>query len=533
MDKLLRLILIFMCLFFAVDRQVYAIDFSQYESGNCDPEKDIDCYTFTNNFFFEYPQETSPLSKHLFSTPGLQIGGILGQTPLRSDAVNYSIRAYTRHGIGQYLFGEASIGFGVVSGRNYKSRLMPIEYRLNYQLAGLGMSDFKLFNQTAFPYLYIGGGALYHMPVSVPSPQDPLTTEMGELLPTSSLWNFDRGISAVVPAGIGVDIRLDPSTVFNVQLGYNQSIAISDNSFRNGYWGISIGLNFARSNTKARTQPRPVKTFTRTTAPATAMKSPKPPVVFLDDIDKRFIRFDVLSAEIKPEDQSFVEYTASVMQLHENLTLQISGHADKTGADSVNEMISVSRALTVYLALIDQGISPERLHYTAYSNQRPLSTSEDAENEKHKDRRVDFRTNRSDIQTIKQQGENEIYVPAYLSEFEYNVPLFPPRELAFAGNSLSPDDFSEMQILLTSYLMHSRPEMKLIVLSKPEIGPGPELRKALGHARPNVIRAKLVELGIDPQRIRTADEGSELYQNYNDLLEGELQMNLLIPVEEF
>lgn len=531
MDKLLRLILIFTCFFFALDLQLYALDFSQSGSEKCDPVKDTNC-PVENEFFLEYPSDTQPLNGNLFSTPGLQIGGFLGQTPFRNNAINYSIRAYTRQSLGQHLFGEASIGFGVVSGREYKSRLIPVEYRLNYQLAGLGVSDFQLFNQDAFPYLYLGGGLLYHMPVSVPSPEDPLTTEMGELLPTSSLWDFERGVSAVVPAGIGVDIRLDPSTVFNVQFGYNQSIAITENSFRNGYWGISIGLNFARSNARLRTPVRPIKAITRSPAPVTNVQPPKPPVVFLDDIDKRFIRFDVLSAEIKPEYQKFVDYTVSTMHLHQDLTLQISGHADSTGTDPVNEMISRSRALSVYFDLIDQGISPDRLSYTAFSNRNPISSGESSLDV---DRRVVFRTNMAEPREITPPSEDEIYVPRYLSEFEFNTPLFPPKELVFIENSLIPEDFSEMQILLTSYLMHSRPEMKLIVLSQSGVGPGPKLREALAYARPNIIRAKLAELGIDPQRILAANKAKnvQLFEEYDALLGGELQMNLLIPVEEF
>lgn len=527
MDKSLRLIIIFMCLIFVVDRQVYAIDFTQSESENCDPEKDVDCYTVTGNFFFEYPRETLPFSRHLFAAPGLQIGGILGQTPFRSDGVNYSVRAYTRHGVGEYLFGEASIGFGVVSGPNYESHLMPVEYRLNYQLAGLGVSDFKLFNQTVYPYLYVGGGLLYHKPVFVPSPEDPLIEEMGEVLPASSLWNFERGMSALVPAGVGVDIRLDPSTVFNVQFGYNQSIAITDNSFRSGYWGISIGLNFARTNTGVRTQARSIKTFTRSAAPVAKIDQPKPPVVFLNDIENRFIQFDALSAEIKPEYQTFVEYIAFVMELNKDINLQILGHANQTGTDRINEMISYSRALNVYNELIDRGIGSIRLGYASFSDRRPILEDDSTADI---NRRVEFRTSKA-----KTKPRDEIYQPNYLSEFELNTPLIPPQKLIFIRNSLTPDDYSEKQILLISHLLHSQPDMKLIVLSQSGAGAGPKLREALAYARPNVIRAKLIELGIDPQRILAANkaENARLFEEYDTLLGGEQQMNLLIPVEEF
>ena len=493
----------------------------------CDPVTDTDCTAITEDIFLTTPHSTIPADGGLFTTPGLQIGGFLGQTPYSGNNLNYAVRAYTRQGYGQHFFGEASISLGVVSGPTYKSRLLPVEYRLNYQLAGLGMSDFELFNRTGSPYVYIGGGFLYHMPVALPAPDDPLTEDMGDRLPASPFWDFDGGISAVVPAGVGVDIRLDPSTVFNVQFGYSQSIAITDNSFRSGYWGISIGLNFARTNTGVRTQARSIKTFTRSAAPVAKIDQPKPPVVFLNDIENRFIQFDALSAGIKPEYQTFVEYIAFVMELNKDINLQILGHANQTGTDRINEMISYSRALNVYNELIDRGIGSIRLGYASFSDRRPILEDDSTADI---NRRVEFRTSKA-----KTKPRDEIYQPNYLSEFELNTPLIPLQKLIFIRNSLTPDDYSEKQILLISHLLHSQPDMKLIVLSQSGAGAGPKLREALAYARPNVIRAKLIELGIDPQRILAANkaENARLFEEYDTLLGGEQQMNLLIPVEEF
>lgn len=527
-----------LCFSVSVPFLLTATDTGSKSMGDCDPKVE-ECDPIKGPLLKPATLSTVPTSRSFFSASGFQLGGFLGQTAFANDQVNFSIRAYTRQGFSRHLFGEAAISFGIISGLNYKTRLIPIDYRFNYQLAGFGVDNIEFLNFSGAPYIYLGAGLLYHTPISVPSPDDPLTIEMGGTLPSSNYWSFNRGITPVVPAGVGIDFRVDPSTVLSFQFGYNQSLnamALSGDGFRSGYWGFTFGFNVRTKNEKLIRPMSPASANRTPTAmaPPFAIASPSPVMKQLDDIDGRNVRFDVLSAVVKPEYTSIIENTARTMNLNSDLFLDVSGHADRTGDDPVNDMISFSRALSVYFELIDLGVEPERLSYNAFSNENPI-TSEERRESYYLDRRVEFRTSRTRSGEITKPQPSDMYVPAHLENFEYNSPLFPSNELVFEHNSLELDSFSEMNILLTSYLMHSRPEMKLMIVSDVEFGAGKELREALAFARPNVIRAKLTELGIDPSRVLAVNKKSsaEIPEEYRTRDVDGVQRNLLLPVEKF
>lgn len=169
---------------------------------------------------------------------------------------------YYRRQYGDYFFGDARAAIGIVTDPFQKVRIIPVEYRLNLRFKGQSGSGSGGYRPLS-PYLYAGVGLLYHKTLEVNPPVDPRLGRLDGRLPTSSLFEFDDGVTPVIPVGIGVDILLDPAVNLTLQAGYQRVMnrfALSGNAFKNHYLGLSIGLNFRSRNPSRpipQTQPAP------------------------------------------------------------------------------------------------------------------------------------------------------------------------------------------------------------------------------------------------------------------------------------
>ncbi|MEX1063001.1 MAG: OmpA family protein [Balneolaceae bacterium] len=495
-------------------------------------------------------------SGSLFESVGLQFGTLRGQTSLADGLPGYSLRVNARHPLDGYWFGEAGLSLGFISGARYRTRLLPVEYRFNYRLSGFGIDDLELFSRSGSPYLFTGGGFLYHKPVEVPAPEDPFTDGMGDVLPVSSLWSFGSGLDPYIPVGAGMDFQLDPSTSLNLQFSYNQSLhflSLHGDGFRQGYWGLTVGLNFGTDRKPVRAQP-PVGLQPPLRKPVAFRHLPQAEPVQIDldpaelepalltgaimaDINRTVLYFDVLSAEIRPEDEQVLDRIARVLKHFDDYTLSVSGHADSTGLNPVNEMISESRARAVWLELVDRGVDPGQIELSAYADRQPLSVNRLPEYwfTRYRDRRVNFQTEQRAFQSVYGTAEKAIPVVAEFEEFEYGEPLLNLRDLTFTHTMLGLDKHSQENLQMVSGLLHSTPEMNLLIFSEAEADTGPEFGLALSKARADLIRAELVLTGIEAGRLkvvsRGSDDGNALFKLFKPYLSGPHQHNLVIPVE--
>ena len=177
---------------------------------------------------------------------GIGFGGIIGQT---DDLVNresrFLARAYLRYGIVNGVQAEVGAGLGKLAGQNRKgnrqgtqdnstalSELVPVDFRL-------------LFSPFSFsgwnPYLYGGIGAVHYKMEEIPTNSDPNVKKSG--------W------SGYAPCGIGVQIRMDDHTSFEVSGGYNFAFTDNINTItgasqinakkNDAFWNFLVGLSVA------------------------------------------------------------------------------------------------------------------------------------------------------------------------------------------------------------------------------------------------------------------------------------------------
>jgi hypothetical protein len=79
---------------------------------------------------------------------GVGAGAALGITDITDNKAQFFARGFFRHPITTGLHGELGVGAGRMGGDDYKTQIIPIEYRFL-------VSPFKLAKVN--PYLYVGG----------------------------------------------------------------------------------------------------------------------------------------------------------------------------------------------------------------------------------------------------------------------------------------------------------------------------------------------------------------------------------------
>lgn len=104
----------------------------------------------------------------------------------------------------------------------------------------------------------------------------------------------------------------------------------------------------------------------------------------------RNIFFETNKYELKSESTQELERLIKMMRENATLQIEISGHTDNSGSESLNQRLSENRAKSVYDFLILHGISASRLKYIGYGMSRPIA-SNDTEDGRAKNRRTEIK----------------------------------------------------------------------------------------------------------------------------------------------
>lgn len=103
------------------------------------------------------------------------------------------------------------------------------------------------------------------------------------------------------------------------------------------------------------------------------------------------IHFEYNSSLVKGDDDlRIVQKVAQYMKRHPALYVFIEGHCDKRGSASYNLALGVNRGNTVRAALIQEGVSPDRIFTISYGKERPLF-EEDTDEAFRLNRRAQFK----------------------------------------------------------------------------------------------------------------------------------------------
>lgn len=101
------------------------------------------------------------------------------------------------------------------------------------------------------------------------------------------------------------------------------------------------------------------------------------------------IEFDVGSDRLRPTSDAPLAAAAAVLKAKTDLTVEVEGHTDDTGAEAANLALSQRRAQAVMARLVALGVPAARLTAKGYGASRPIASNETAEG-KQRNRRVEL-----------------------------------------------------------------------------------------------------------------------------------------------
>jgi len=149
---------------------------------------------------------------------GVRVGGVISQTEFSGNASGFLGRAHFRYAFIEQIAAELGVGFGVLNGYGFNSRFFPVDIRL-------AMSPFT--GSRWSPYLYIGGGGMF------------FKSERG--------GNKLQDQTAYIPAGGGVQFKVDNIVAIDLSAGYNKTFsdtfAPTLTNAQAGFWNFSVGIS--------------------------------------------------------------------------------------------------------------------------------------------------------------------------------------------------------------------------------------------------------------------------------------------------
>ena len=121
--------------------------------------------------------------------------------------------------------------------------------------------------------------------------------------------------------------------------------------------------------------------------------TPLPPVAAPPPCESRLqlsdIEFDFDQATLRPGSRSTLTEIGTQLRGCRDVSIEVSGYADSTGAAAYNQTLSERRAESVRRALIDAGVDPARLSTRGYGSTHPIAPN-DTRAGRAKNRRVEF-----------------------------------------------------------------------------------------------------------------------------------------------
>ena len=174
---------------------------------------------------------------------GIQVNGALSATEFEDDngiaLSSYLFRAFLRFELSKYFNAELGAGYGNLSGDDfnyttmkkgtgeYSTSIIPIDARLLYT-----PFDLESWN----PYFYAGIGLMNYNVGTKPGVVSPKPVEAD-------------GWTAVIPIGLGTEIKLSDEVLLDLSVGLNYSMTENINfykidEFNDGYFNIGAGITF-------------------------------------------------------------------------------------------------------------------------------------------------------------------------------------------------------------------------------------------------------------------------------------------------
>ena len=213
--------------------------------------------------------------------------------------------------------------------------------------------------RTINPYIFGGIGANYAF-------NNDEATDLKSSFPTTNyLWD-DNNISPALRAGLGFNIRLSDAVALNLE-GNTSFINDHFNSKKGSKADFQIkalaGLTFSFG--KAKPAPAPVIVPPAPAPVAEPAPAPKEEPIIVEpafESLQRNVLFVINKWDIRDSEQYKIDEVVQALKDNPDTKVRVSGYADKaTGTAKRNQFLSEKRAEVVAQAIVDAGISKDRI----------------------------------------------------------------------------------------------------------------------------------------------------------------------------
>jgi outer membrane protein OmpA-like peptidoglycan-associated protein len=457
---------------------------------------------------------------------GLYFGGVMGKTDLSDDRLSILVRPFIRHQLFSKMDGEFSIGIGLLNSTEYRTRIVPVDYRLQYFPFRNLAAGYRSAVRSNDIFLYAGAGALNFHHARILRPNDPLTEHAGKTISNSEHWSFGKNWSAQAPVGIGTKVWLDQGTALLLTAGYvftsSEALSAVPSAKSDGYWNVSVGLSM-RSLFRPKPEPMPEPIYP-VTPPVAVVVEPviEEPVVVEPEIEiveevrpviilPSMVNFDLLAFNLDEAADATLQVVRQYLDVNNEKGLVLRGHTDISGTDQLNTVLGYQRAWEVKSRLINAGVSPDRVVITSLSFKEPLA-SNDTEEGRRQNRRVEF-----DGVGLEELVE---YKPAIDVASEVSLAssvnmLMPEVGVRFSHSPFryevnSVDFTNEIRNELIALLvaLERESDVQIAVVGYSDRLPNQGVNELTSMARATKIKEFLVDRGIHSSRISTWNENN-------------------------
>ena len=213
--------------------------------------------------------------------------------------------------------------------------------------------------------------------------------------------------------------------------------------------------------------------------------------------------FDIMSSTLKDEHSRILEKVGDWLLEHTDQSLLLTGHADSTGADEINAMLSEARATSVELSLIGFGIEPYRIVTQAKGSSEPLESNPKQAFSRGDNRRVELTISDHKEQLLKASNARMFEVVPQAQE----QVLLKRDDISF--DYLALRDTMEVinQLAGIVSLLNEDENLQLWIISGANyLGSGIDFINEIVKARAQKIESILLHLGSNPQQIEAIIE---------------------------
>lgn len=453
---------------------------------------------------------------------GVYFGGVMGKTDLSDDRYSILVRPFIRHQLGSKFDGEFSLGIGLLNSTEYRTRIVPIDYRLQYFPFRTVDAGYGSALRSSDLFLYAGAGALNFHHARVLRPDDPLTEDAGKTISNTEHWSFGKNWSAQAPVGIGTKVRMNTGSAILFTAGYvftsSDALASIPSAKSDGYWNVSVGLSLPGfSRPKPEPMPEPIYPVTPPVAVVEVPVVEKEPVVEVVEevrpvvILPSMVNFDLLAFNLDVRAHATLDVVHEYLDVNEDRGLILRGHTDITGTDQLNMVLGYQRAWVVKSDLMSRGISPDRIVITSLSYREPLASNE-TEDGRRKNRRVEFESVMVDELVGYRSRIDESSEMALASSVSMLLPdagrPFAHSAFRYEVNTVSFSDAMLAELAALKRLLENEKEIQIAVIGYSDRLPNIGVNNLMSTARASRIKEYFVDRGIESSRITTWTENT-------------------------